>query len=160
MECLALRVDPWTQTMSSIQAYMADLGARLGLGAGDGGPVLALIAMADELPPMDPALKTEDTRFHGCQSLVWLDLHLDAETQTIRVSADSDARIMRGLLSIAVGLYHGRSVEEVAATPPDRLREAGLIELLAPSRANGFYRLLKHIHGYGAAQVAERAKLS
>ena len=77
---------------------------------------------------------------------------------SLKVSNTEDAAAF--LLSIAVSLYDGRSFGEVAATPPDRLREAGLIELLAPSRANGFHRLLKHIHGYGAALAAERAELS
>ncbi|WP_051241817.1 SufE family protein [Stappia stellulata] len=146
--------------MTSIQSYMEGLGGRLGPDAGSGGPVVALLEMASELPEMDPSLKTEENRFHGCQSRVWLDLRVDPDAQLVRVAADSDARIMRGLLSIAVGLYDGRTVEEVAATPPDRLREAGMIELLAPSRANGFYRLLKHIHGFGAGLAAERAGLS
>lgn len=146
--------------MSSIEDYMASLADRLRPGSGSGGPVIALMEMAGDLPAMDPALKTDETLFHGCQSRVWLDLRADQDTGTVRVAADSDARIMRGLLSIAVSLYDGRSFDEVAATPPDRLREAGLIELLAPSRANGFHRLLKHIHGYGEALAAERAELS
>ncbi|SDU45673.1 SufE family protein [Stappia sp. ES.058] len=146
--------------MRSIEDYMASLADRLGPGCGSGGPVIALMEMAGELPEMDPALKTEDALFHGCQSRVWLTLGFDPDARTVRVIADSDARIMRGLLSIAVNLYDGRSADEVASIPPDRLREAGMIELLAPSRANGFYRLLKHIHGYGAALAAERAELS
>jgi cysteine desulfuration protein SufE len=146
--------------MTSIADYMASLADRLRPGSGSGGPVIALMEMADDLPAMDPALKTDDTLFHGCQSRVWLDLKVDPVAGTVRVAADSDARIMRGLLSIAVNLYDGRSPVEVAATPPDRLRDAGLIELLAPSRANGFHRLLKHIHGYGVTLAAERAELS
>lgn len=146
--------------MSSIEDYMARLADRLRPGTGSGGPVIALMEMAAELPAMDSALKTDDALFHGCQSRVWLDLGFDPEAERVRVAADSDARIMRGLLSIAVNLYDGRSPAEVAATPPDRLREAGLIELLAPSRANGFHRLLKHIHGYGTVLAAERAELS
>jgi len=142
----------------SIDAYIARLSDRLAPRADGGGPVVVLLEMAGELPPMEATLKTEETRFHGCQSRVWLDLRHDPDTRIVRVAADSDARIMRGLLAVAVGLYDGRSAGEIAATPPDRLREAGLIDLLSPSRANGFHRLLKHVHGYAAALAGERAE--
>lgn len=135
--------------MGSIPDYLQQLKEKFGHCADWGSNLAAVLAMERELPPMDPAQKTERTRFHGCQSQIWLILSLNSETGTVEIAADSDARIVRGLLAIAYGYYNARTPKDIAANPPSRLREAGLLDALAPSRANGFYRLLVHIHNHG-----------
>ncbi|MBS7705409.1 SufE family protein [Chelatococcus asaccharovorans] len=143
--------------MSTIPEYLDALKARFPSGGDWGEKLAAVLAMEAELPMMPMEEKTPDTRFHGCQSQIWLVVGRDPETGRFVMKVDSDARIMRGLLAIAHGYYHDRMPEEIAAHPPILLRDAGLLDALAPSRANGFYRLLLHIHGLGS-EMAARAK--
>jgi len=140
--------------MGSIADYIADLKVRFSAAEGWDARMKLILALSEGLPAMDPARKCEETRFHGCQSQVWLDLGWNRIDGVVEVQADSDARVMRGLLAIAVGLYHGRRPQDIAAHPPDLLIEAGLVEAMAPNRANGVYRLLRHVHAYGAALAA------
>ncbi len=143
--------------MMTIADYLASLTERLRRASGDGGELSAILAMEAELAPMAPEARSKRNRFHGCQSQIWLELTHDTAGNRVCISADSDARIVRGLLAIATGLYDGRSPAEIAATPPSLLRDAGLLEALAPSRANGFHRLLVHIHSF-AAELAPTGK--
>jgi len=141
--------------MSSITEFMADISSRVGVASGAGSASLAaILAMEAELPAMSDADKSDDNRFHGCQSQIWLKISRRHDDGAVLIAADSDARIVRGLLAIAIGMYSGRQPEEIAAHPPLMLREAGLIDALAPSRANGFYRLLQHIHREGGRSDA------
>lgn len=117
-----------------------------------------ILALGAGLPAMDAPERCEETRFHGCQSQIWLLLRCDPASGRILIKADSDARIMRGLLAIAVGLYHGRAATEVVAHPPEVLGSLNLTAYLAPSRANGFHRILQHIHRFAAEAASASGK--
>jgi cysteine desulfuration protein SufE len=143
--------------MSAIVDYVRRLDQQLANQAGWSEALNAILAMAADLPPMDPELKTEQTRFHGCQSQIWIVLTFNEETGLIEIIADSDARIMRGLLAVGVGLYGNRAPAEIAGHPPSVLLDTGILSTLAPSRANGFGRLLTRIHRYGV-ETAERGR--
>jgi len=137
--------------MTTIPDYLAELGVRFASGGDWGDSLRNLLAMEAELPSMSETLKTEETRFHGCQSQIWLVITLNGSTGKVEISANSDSRIMRGLLAVAHGFYNNRTPDEIAANPPALLRDTGLLDAMAPSRANGFYRLLMHVHQYGAS---------
>lgn len=136
--------------MTTISSYLAELELRFAPSGDWSDSLRAVLAMEAELPAMMEVHKTEENRFHGCQSQIWLAIAMNETTGKVEIMADSDARIMRGLLAVAHGLYNNRTPEEIASNPPHVLREAGLLDALAPSRANGFYRLLMHVHQYGA----------
>ena len=136
--------------MTTISDYLAELKARFGSGGDWGDSLRIVLKMEAELPAMIESQKTEENRFHGCQSQIWLVIALNMDTGRVEISADSDSRIMRGLLAIANGFYNNRTPEEIAEHAPSLLRDAGLLDALAPSRANGFYRLLSHVHQFGA----------
>jgi cysteine desulfuration protein SufE len=75
-----------------------------------------LIDMGKELAPMDEQLKTEDTKVHGCQSNVWMVAEVrDGTSPSIELVADSDAMIVRGLLTVIIMLYSGRTAEDILA---------------------------------------------
>ena len=58
-----------------------------------------LLDLGRDLPEMDSALKTDDTKVHGCQSNVWMVANVsETEPQRIELVADSDAMIVKGLL--------------------------------------------------------------
>ena len=134
--------------METIPEYLDRLKEKFPPNADWNDNLAALLDIGDSLPPLPAEQKTEGTKFHGCQSQIWLVLYHKPETGQIEFAADSDARIVRGLLAIARGYYQGRTPDEASAFPPCHLRETGLLDLLAPSRANGFYRLLEHVHAF------------
>jgi cysteine desulfuration protein SufE len=103
-----------------------------------------LIDMGKEMSPMDDALKLEDTKVHGCQSNVWM--VAEFKDTRIELIADSDAMIVRGLLTVILMLYSGRTAEEILAVDVhsvfDRL---GLNRHLSIARKNGLSGMVSRV---------------
>lgn len=91
----------------------------------------------------DSEKKTEDRLIKGCQSRVWL----DAEMRDGRLwfTADSDAIITKGIISLLIRVYDGRSAAEIAADNFDFVEKIGLRENLSPTRANGLNSMIETI---------------
>lgn len=102
-----------------------------------------IIELGKELPPLPDELKTEANRVRGCQSQVWLVAELDPETRRIGLRADSDAVIVKGLISLVLRLYDQRSPEAIIANPPEVFERIGLGKMLTPGRANGLYSMVE-----------------
>lgn len=114
-----------------------------------------IIDRGKDLPPLPDALKTEGNKVRGCQSQVWL----VAEPQPggrLHLRADSDAVLVKGLISLLLGLYDGRTPEEILANPPDVLERVGLAKLLTPGRSNGLYSMVARIRSMAEALAAVR----
>lgn len=111
-----------------------------------------LIELGSELPPMPDALKTEETKVKGCLSQVWLVGTL--EDGSLRLIADSDAHIVRGLVALVRMMFDGQTPETILETDPQPLlEELGLDKHLSPGRSNGLHSMLKRIRA-----IAEQAK--
>lgn len=104
-----------------------------------------IIDLGKDLPPLPEALKTEAHRVRGCQSQVWLVAELDPATRRLALRADSDAVIVKGLISLLLRLYGGRTPEAVAASTPEVFERVGLGRMLTPGRANGLYSMIERI---------------
>ena len=102
-----------------------------------------LIDLGRKLPAFPEALKTEDHRLHGCQSMVWIVGEGDRTRLDFR--AISDSAIVSGLVFLALRVYSGRSAEEILATEPDYVADIGLSKHLSPTRSNGHAALLAFI---------------
>src|ERR1700757_726085 len=72
-----------------------------------------LIDLGGRLPPMDEALKTEETRVRGCMSQVWIVMGWD-KNHKLSMIADSDAQIVKGLIAVLFAIFQGKSAEEIA----------------------------------------------
>jgi len=108
-----------------------------------------IIDLGRKLPPMDDALKTEETRVRGCQSQVWIVAELDEATGAMSFVADSDAHIVRGLTALLLILYSGKTPEEILAVDArGTFSELGLDQHLSPSRANGVYSMVGRIRDF------------
>ena len=110
-----------------------------------------IIDLGKDLPPLPEDLKTEGNRVRGCQSQVWLVAELDPETRCIAYRADSDAVIVKGLISLVLRLYGGRTPEAVAASTPAVFERVGLGRMLTPGRANGLYSMIERVRQLAAA---------
>ena len=105
-----------------------------------------LISLGKELEPFDDSLKTDERLIKGCQSRVWLDCR--EEDGRLFFKADSDAIITKGIISLLVGLYSGRTKEEIAGDDFDFVERIGLRENLSPTRSNGLASMIATIKNY------------
>ena len=102
-----------------------------------------LIELGKNLEPFPEDKKTEDRLIKGCQSRVWL----DCENRDGRLwfTADSDAIITKGIISLLIDVYSGCTPEEIAGDDFAFLEEIGLRENLSPTRANGLVSMIETI---------------
>jgi cysteine desulfuration protein SufE len=109
-----------------------------------------LIDLGDKLPEMDDALKSDINYVRGCTSKVWMVGHFSDEGK-LNMLADSDAKIVRGLVAILFSAYAGKSKAEIKATDiNDIFTQLGLEGHLSPSRRNGFYAMVERIQTIAA----------
>lgn len=102
-----------------------------------------LIELGKSLEPFPEGKKTEERLIKGCQSRVWL----DAEEKDGRLyfTADSDAIITKGIISLLISVYSGRTREEIIGDDFGFVAEIGLKENLSPTRANGLVSMIDTI---------------
>ena len=109
-----------------------------------------IIDLGMKLPALEDIHKTEDNKVRGCMSQVWM-IH-DVQEQTLHFKADSDSHIVKGLISLLLSLYSGRSAEEVLALDIEHVFQSiGLDQHLSPNRRNGFYSMVGRIRGVAEA---------
>ena len=102
-----------------------------------------LIELGKALEPFPEEKKTEDRLIKGCQSRVWLDS--EWRDGKLYFSADSDAIITKGIISLLISVYSGRTPEEIAGDDFSFVSEIGLKENLSPTRANGLVSMIETI---------------
>lgn len=102
-----------------------------------------LIELGKNLEPFSEELKTDDRLIKGCQSRVWLDAR--NEDGKIVFNADSDAIITKGIISLLISVYSGRSADEINADDFSFIDALGLKENLSPTRANGLVSMIDTI---------------
>lgn len=110
-----------------------------------------LIELGKNLDPYPEELKTDEHLIKGCQSRVWLDYQL--QDNRIFFRADSDAIITKGIISLLISVYSGRTPEEIAADDFGFVADIGLKDNLSPTRANGLVSMIETIK-----TVAENAR--
>jgi cysteine desulfuration protein SufE len=108
-----------------------------------------MIELGKSLPMIASEFKTDDNIIKGCQSKVWL--HAELENDTVVFTADSDAIITKGIVSILIRVFSNQSPETILKTNTDFIDEIGLKEHLSPTRANGLVSMIKKIKMYALA---------
>lgn len=102
-----------------------------------------LIDLGKNLEAYPEECKTEDKLIKGCQSRVWLDYKV--QDGRIYFKADSDAIITKGIISLLISVYSGRTPEEIASSDFGFIEKIGLEENLSPTRANGLASMIATI---------------
>jgi cysteine desulfuration protein SufE len=102
-----------------------------------------LIELGKSLKDYPEAAKTDDKLIKGCQSRVWLDYRVD--DGKIYFNADSDAIITKGIISLLIGIYSGRTPQEIMSSDFSVVEKIGLKENLSPTRANGLVSMIEKI---------------
>ena len=105
-----------------------------------------LIELGKALPAFDPENKTEQRLIEGCQSRVWLAATYDKGL--VYFTADSDAIITKGIISLLIRVLSGHTPQEILDAPMNFIHRIGLKENLSPTRANGLLSMVKQMKLY------------
>jgi cysteine desulfuration protein SufE len=108
-----------------------------------------LIEMGNELPALDAQYKTVNNLIEGCQSRVWL--HAGCEEGLIIYRGDSDAVIVKGIVSLLIKVLSGHTPDEILSADLFFIETIGLKEHLSPTRSNGLVAMLKQMKLYALA---------
>ena len=108
-----------------------------------------LIELGKECPVIDEKEKTESNLIKGCQSRVWLSCQY--RDGNLYLSADSDAVITKGIISLLIRAYNGQRPDDIIAAEPTFIDQIGLKEHLSPTRSNGLTSMIKQIKMYAIA---------
>ena len=108
-----------------------------------------IIDMGNAVPPLDEQYKTPDNLIDGCQSRVWL--QADYADGKVHVQADSDAIIVKGIISMLVRVLSDRTPQEILDADLYFIDAIGLHDHLSPTRSNGLLAMLKQIRAYALA---------
>ena len=105
-----------------------------------------LIDMGNDQPPLDDKYKTESNLIDGCQSRVWL--QADYADGVITFSAESDALIVKGIVSLLIRVLSGHSPKEIMDADLYFIDRIGLSDHLSPTRSNGLLSMVKQMRMY------------
>ena len=111
-----------------------------------------LIETGRELPVIDPVHKVKDFLIEGCQSKVWL--YPEFNGTVINFTADSDAIITRGIVSLLVKVLSGRTPREIMEADLYFIDKIGLRQNLSPTRSNGLLAMVKQMKLFAIAYDA------
>jgi len=112
-----------------------------------------LIDLGKDLPVIDPRYKVKDFLIEGCQSKVWL--HPDYDGKIITFTADSDAIITRGIVSLLIKVLSGRTPQEIIKADLYFIEKIGLRQNLSPTRSNGLLSMVRQMKLYSMAYDAK-----
>lgn len=102
-----------------------------------------IIELGKSLTGYPESEKNDNNLIKGCQSRVWVNYKF--ENGKIFFNADSDAIITRGIISLLIKIYSGRTPEEILSSDFSVVDRIGLRENLSPTRANGLVSMIDRI---------------
>jgi cysteine desulfuration protein SufE len=108
-----------------------------------------MIELGKSMPIIDTQYKKDENLIKGCQSKVWL--HAELADDKVIFTADSDAIITKGIVSILIRTFTNQTPAEILKANTNFIDEIGLKEHLSPTRANGLVSMIKEIKMYAIA---------
>jgi cysteine desulfuration protein SufE len=112
-----------------------------------------IIQLGKDLPLIDAQYKIDENLIRGCQSRVWL--HADCTDGIMTFTADSDAVITKGLVSLVIKVLSGHTPREIVESDLYFIDAIGLSSHLSPTRSNGLLSMVKQIKMYALAYQAK-----
>ncbi len=112
-----------------------------------------LIELGNELPTLAEKYKTENNLIDGCQSRVWL--QADYVDGKIIFRGESDAVIVKGIVSLLIKVLSGHTPQEILNADLYFIEQTGLREHLSPTRSNGLVSMVKQMRMYALAFQAK-----
>ena len=112
-----------------------------------------IIQLGKELPMIEEQYKTEENLIKGCQSRVWM--HAEIRDGRLFFTADSDAVITKGLVSLVIKVLSGQTPKDIVDANLYFVDAIGLSSHLSPTRSNGLLSMIKQIKLYALAYQAK-----
>ena len=107
-----------------------------------------LIDLGSEQKPLEEKYKTEANLIDGCQSRVWLVCETRVESPVLMFRAESDALIVKGLVTLLIKVLSGHTAEEILGANLHFIQDIGLSEHLSPTRSNGLLAMVDRMRLY------------
>lgn len=114
-----------------------------------------IIDLGKKLSPLEDQYKKEENKVRGCQSTVWL--VSDYKAGKLFYKAESDAVIVKGLISMLIRVLSGQAPDDIVNARLDFLREIGMMTHLAQTRSNGLLSMVKQMKNYALAYKLKNA---
>lgn len=108
-----------------------------------------IIDLGKRLLPLEDQYKIDDNKVRGCQSTVWL--VADYKEEKIIYKAESDAVIVKGLISLLIRVLSGHTPDEIIEAKLDFIQQIGMTTHLAQTRSNGLLSMVKQMKNYALA---------
>ena len=108
-----------------------------------------IIDLGKKLPMLEDQYKVDENRVRGCQSTVWL--IADHTGGKIFYKAESDAVIVKGLISLLIRVLSGHTPDEIINAKLDFIQQIGMTTHLAQTRSNGLLAMVKQMKNYALA---------
>ena len=112
-----------------------------------------LIELGNSLSPLDEQFKVESNLIEGCQSRVWL--HAEYRNGKVLYQAESDAVIVKGIVSLLIKVLSGHTPREILDTHLYFIEQIGPTEHLSPTRSNGLLAMVKQMRLYAMVFKAQ-----
>ncbi len=113
-----------------------------------------IIDLGNALPAIDEKYKTPAHIIEGCQSRVWLNAEMEGDN--VIYTADSDAIIVKGIISLLIKVLSEHTPDEILGTDLYFIDKIGLSEHLSPTRSNGLVAMVKQMRMYALAFKAKQ----
>ncbi|WP_105199050.1 MULTISPECIES: SufE family protein [unclassified Pseudoalteromonas] len=108
-----------------------------------------LMLLGKALPLMANELKVDEAKVAGCESNVWMYIDFTPQEDQLLIIADSDTRIVKGLLAVILLMYRNKTPAQVVAIDAEKeFDELGLLKHLSPSRGNGIRAIVQQINAF------------
>jgi cysteine desulfuration protein SufE len=108
-----------------------------------------IIDLGKKLPPIEERYKKEENKVRGCQSSVWL--VADFKDGKVFYKAESDAVIVKGLISMLIRVLSGHTPDEILEARLDFIQQIGMTTHLAQTRSNGLLSMVKQMKNFALA---------
>jgi cysteine desulfuration protein SufE len=114
-----------------------------------------IIDLGKKLPPLENEHKKDENKVRGCQSTVWL--VADYSDGKVLYRADSDAVIVKGLISMLIRVLSGQKPDDIVNAKLDFINRIGMMTHLAQTRSNGLLAMVKQMKNYALAYKLKNA---
>jgi cysteine desulfuration protein SufE len=114
-----------------------------------------IIDLGKKLPPLEEQHKKDENKVRGCQSTVWL--VADYNNGKVFYKAESDAVIVKGLISMLIRVLSGQAPDDIVNAKLDFIRDIGMMTHLAQTRSNGLLAMVKQMKNYALAYKLKNA---
>jgi len=117
-----------------------------------------IIDLGKKLPPLEEEYKIDENKVRGCQSTVWL--VADYVDGKVFFKAESDAVIVKGLISMLIRVLSGHTPKQIIEAKLNFIQEIGMTTHLAQTRSNGLLSMVKQMKNFALAYKIKDSSIS